>query len=228
MYGSSPELHLTIVGPGRSGIVILDLNPDVGNFFEAWQKIRMTYPKQNIFYAATCYSASHQEWFSKIWSDAMTKAFTNGAVTIPGFSPKGSEAPSNLYEVPPAKPSLNLLTWMADDPNNVGIPAGVKVPQEMLTKWYQHEEFGKDFREFYDRVILECGIEEEKLKKGTPTKRKSTSGASGDALEEPPSKQQKKIETFSAEDMTGSPHLALVVLTSIKADFFESNVDTFP
>ena len=142
--------------PGRTAVLILDLSPQVGNFFSATMKLKQSM-NTPVFYMAVCDSEVHYDWFLKYWTDELVTNFQKGSFKIAGFNPKESEPPAVSQEVAPEKPTLNVMTWLPDRDGCPGYPQGVAVPKSMVDSWYQHPIFGKAFREFYDQVVLACG-----------------------------------------------------------------------
>ena len=54
-------------GMDRSGVIIVDLNPGVGNFFSAMVacKAAFSFP---LYYLGICKNEVHVEWFDQVWS----------------------------------------------------------------------------------------------------------------------------------------------------------------
>lgn len=175
----------------RHALVIMDLNPDVGDVFAAVQKIRPSYQSLTLHYVATCYTQVHQEWFEHTWINNLARQFENKELVVPGFQPKSYSPPSNLLDEPPPRPPLNLMTWLPDVEETPGRPRGVAVPQTLLAQWYQHPQFGQAFRDFVDTVVMACGSPDGPAS-NTPLKRKK------DGEQEPESdKKHLKVSTGS-------------------------------
>lgn len=140
----------------RAAIVILDLNPGVGDFFGAFLSLRaqQTTP---VFYYAVCKDEMHMDWFRTTWIDEMVRLYTAEKLVVPGFSPKPKEPPKAILEAAPPKPELNVLTWLGDQEGRPGYSRGVQVPRQMIDAWYQHPSLGAAFRNFFDEVLQLCG-----------------------------------------------------------------------
>jgi hypothetical protein len=142
--------------PERHGVIWVDMNPEVGDFLGGFIQVRS---KTNtpMFYIAICKDEIHKEWFVKTWTDSIAKSIIEGKLKIPGFVAKAKDPPDSLMEAPPVKPVLNLMVWMADQVDKPGCPRGVSIPTSMIDKWYQHDDFGQQFRDFHDKVTAICG-----------------------------------------------------------------------
>jgi len=139
----------------KGGVLWLDLNPDVGDFAQAFfnQRGKAHVP---TFYYATCRDDVHQEWLEKSLVEYYSREFTEERFTLPGVKPKSRTPPDDLLETPPPKPELNVLTWMPDLPEKRGHPGGVQIPADKVKAWYQHALYGDKFRTFYDLVSTSC------------------------------------------------------------------------
>jgi hypothetical protein len=200
----------------RLAIVVLDLNPDVGNFFSAFQKARSKFSGLSLHYVGTCYTQMHQEWFEKAWLDQLSQQFASGELIIPGFTPKSLVTPTHILEEAPPKPALSLMTWMGDEEGMAGKPRGVKVPPALLTQWYQHQIFGDQFRTFCDVVIVECGSEDAGGNvNATPKKRKADEALL--PILSPNNKLAKQVVPLFENTTITDPILATVPMLSIKA-----------
>ena len=89
----------------------------------------------------------------------MVNKFSSQQLTMPGFTPKSMTPPSSILEAPPPKPQLNVLVWMNTE-KAAGRPKGVKVPESLLLKWYNHPTHGPKFKELVDQILAECGNED--------------------------------------------------------------------
>jgi hypothetical protein len=114
-----------------------------------------------MFYFGACKDEVHKEWLTQYHIDMYVRQFTGDKLKIPGFVPKSKVPPASLLEAAPPKPALNTLAWMEDHDDKPGFPKGVKIPADQIQKWYQHPTHGEQFRQFYDKVIAECGAPED-------------------------------------------------------------------
>jgi hypothetical protein len=140
----------------RSAVLLLDLSPDVGDFCNAFitNKAKYTFP---MFYFAACKDEVRLEWFEKTMQEHLVRLFGEGKLNVPGFTPKPKDPPTSLLETAPPKPTLNLMTWLPDHDGKPNFPRGVAIPPAMVDRWYQHVQFGEEFRKFYDDVVELCG-----------------------------------------------------------------------
>ena len=63
-------------------------------------------------------------------------------------------------QAPPAKPRLNILTWMDDVDGQPGRPSGVSVPKELFDTWNMHPVYGEEFRTVVAEIQQTCGVED--------------------------------------------------------------------
>ena len=89
----------------------------------------------------------------------MVTKYSSNQLTMPGFTPKSMTPPSSILDAPPPKPQLNVLVWMTTE-KAAGRPKGVKVPEPLLLKWYNHPTYGPKFKELVGPILAECGKED--------------------------------------------------------------------
>ena len=140
----------------RNAVLLIDLSPDVGDFFSAFvsNKVKLNTP---MFYFGVCKDDVHLEWFEKTWLEHLAKMFADAKLAVPGFAPKSTEPPASLLESTPPKPQLNIMTWLPDKENKPGCPKGLAIPKSMVDMWYQHPIYGQEFRDFFDTIVQQCG-----------------------------------------------------------------------
>jgi hypothetical protein len=140
----------------RAAIIILDMNPGVGDVFGAFLNLRIQQTTP-LFYYAVCKDEVHMDWFRTTWLDEMTRLYTTSKLAVPGFTPKTKDPPPAILEAAPPKPQLNVLTWLPDQEGRPGYSKGVCVPKTMIEAWYQHPSFGEEFRNVFDSIVQLCG-----------------------------------------------------------------------
>jgi len=143
----------------RVALVVVDAAPDVGPIYEAWLHTKLS-QSTPLCYFGTPSTAVHKDWLTQTWVDRWARQVSEGKLNIPGHSPKTAEPPTDLLEQMPPRPSLNKLVWMRDAQGQEGRPAGLKMPKPLMDIWYQHPGYGQRFRDFYDKLVNKCGVEE--------------------------------------------------------------------
>ena len=141
---------------GRKAIVIADVSLGVGDMFQAWVKFKGSY-QVPCFFFGVAESDVHKKWFEITHKAKLVEMFNDGSLIIPGFTPAGAEPPKEILEAPPPKPALNIATWLTDKTDSPGEPKGVRIPQALMSQYYQHEVFGKEFRAFVDESVAAFG-----------------------------------------------------------------------
>jgi hypothetical protein len=140
----------------RTMVMVVDVNPNVGNMLNAFLKMRGNMP---LYYFGICDNNIHESWLSATTIANALEQFTSGKLLIPGVTPATVAPPEGVMEVPPSRPALSLMVWMRDMPSVAGCPQGIKFPRELLDRWHSHEKFGDAFRTFYTEVLAVCGEE---------------------------------------------------------------------
>ena len=148
----------------RALIVLVDLTPLVGNFISAFFAARVKFQATPMFYFGVCSTHMHREWLERQTLSKLLKLFVADKFVIPGYTPKSAIPPESLLEAPPPKPSMNMMLWMKDVRDSPGMPQGIKFPESTLAKWYEHPKYGAEFKEFFDKVLEVCGVEEDSSK----------------------------------------------------------------
>ena len=141
---------------GRKAVIVADVSLGVGDMFQAWVKFRASHQVPSFFFGVA-ESDVHKEWFEITHKAKLVDMFNSGALIIPGFTPAGAEPPKEILEAAPPKPALNVATWLPDKADTPGEPRGVRIPQAVMNLYYQHEVFGKEFREFVDEWVAAFG-----------------------------------------------------------------------
>ena len=72
----------------HTGIVILDITPQVGNFFEAFLNLEKGLNTPAL-YCPLFGDDSHQEWFETYWTGEMSAMFQKGDLNVPNMERLG-------------------------------------------------------------------------------------------------------------------------------------------
>ena len=134
----------------RAAVVIADLNPGVGNMFQAFMKAKQD-QRVPLFFLCVCESTVHLDWCRSTWVDTLVANFQEGKLNIPGAHPQAATPPSDILETLPPKPQLKLLTYV-ESPQKPH-PTGLAIPADVVNTWYNHGTYGVAFREFYDKLV---------------------------------------------------------------------------
>ena len=81
----------------------------------------------------------HYDWFVNQVTIDMVDSFVKDELTIPGASPEKGDVPSNLVEQPPAKPTMNVMTFLSDKADSPGEPRGIKIPDSCMSTWLHYK-----------------------------------------------------------------------------------------
>ncbi len=166
--------------PARSCFIVIDLFPGVGNFFDAFVDLRkaLNHP---MVYVGTSDDLGRLEWLQQTKSQNLAQLWSAGALSVPGFNPELDGAPNNdlLHTFPP-RPTLNVLTFGADDDD--GNPRGLRVPEAITKQWLNHDTFGDDFRTFLDEFYETYGAQDDPIEENQVTGTGTTGKRPGDPV----------------------------------------------
>ena len=82
----------------------------------------------------------------------MLVEYEAGTLSVPGYTMQSPDVPTALMEQMPTKPALNSLLWMEGDGEGGSTTCGVRFPEQIVAKWFNHPDFGDEFKDFYKEV----------------------------------------------------------------------------
>ncbi len=201
----------------RLVLVIADLNIREGNSLQAYIKKHKSFAVPTYYFGISPDDVS-REFVLEETLDTIAKGWLDNMLMVPGATPPNKEPPSDLLEVAPAKPQLQLLVWGEKKPGQ-GL-AQIRVPKEVAQKWSLHPQFRETFNAFLEELIEEGALQEDRG--GKREREECLSQAATNGEEEPavaisPSKMPK-LEPSRVTDLSDitSTLLADVALTSLK------------
>ena len=164
--------------PGRSPVLIVDMNAIVGNFADAFISVRAQI-NRSLYYIGFVDDPMGLDWLQETKLNYIADCVAMGSVKIPGHNPNPVEVTA-LIEQRPVRPLLNVLTFGKD--NADGLPQCLHLPKAHQT-WITHPKYGMQFTEFLDKMKethpdVDVSLNEEH---GSDPKRPLPSGAAPDA-----------------------------------------------
>lgn len=74
--------------PNSTGLVVVDCNPGVGNFMEAFTQVIQ---QNNVaaLYVPIFGDMEHRDWFDQFWSSELCQQFQEGKLAVPGCERQG-------------------------------------------------------------------------------------------------------------------------------------------
>ncbi|CAK9011673.1 unnamed protein product [Durusdinium trenchii] len=151
------------------GLVIVDVVPNVGTFFEGFQQFTQKCNTPS-FYMPLFKDMEHREWFEAYWSEDMAASFVKGQISVSGVERLADDPPAEHLESPPDPPALKRCVYGKVEQEIVTI----EIP-DMLVKLHGENEAFKVFHKaFLARHPLAKAFPKPPSKSGPGPKAKST------------------------------------------------------
>ncbi|CAK9040562.1 unnamed protein product [Durusdinium trenchii] len=131
----------------NGAMFIIDVNPGVGNMFDAFMAKRASV-NYNLQYVAMVHEDLSAEWFQETKAQALASGHMAGKVQIPGHAVGSQECPPDLLESEPPLPKLNLMVSRSD--------LYPEVPPAVIRQW-MGTEMSSEMQKFLDSVHEEFG-----------------------------------------------------------------------
>ena len=135
----------------RHAVIVWELNPGVGNLYDAFVQSRSGWNFPS-YYVAMTDESSHLDWLTHSKKEMAAEMHLNGLLTVPTFNPLPEEIPATLLQDPPEVPQLSKLVAVKvlDGTQTVHKLA---IPEHIIKMWATHPEYGEGFqnklKEFY-------------------------------------------------------------------------------
>jgi hypothetical protein len=129
--------------PGKLVVLIVDVNPGVGNLLDAYMSCKsgMQMP---MHYLAIADGDLHQDWLHQVKVDAMRQKHYNGEVAMPGRPQPSKEIPMYLLDMLPTAPTLSKLAMKVDSEGSSS-KLQLLIPKVLMDTWGLHEMFKDRF-----------------------------------------------------------------------------------
>ena len=171
-------------------IVVVDLFPRVGDFCQAFAKLRSTMNSgASMFYVAVGEKSKELDWLRLSLNDELVEKVKAGSLTIPGmqkaFAP---DLAADLLEALPAPPIMNLLVTQGE-----GEFRKLVIPKALVQKWAADPDFGQDFTTWLDNFLETYAIGEDSAEPVSNKRAGDQAGAGQGAADPLPSPKKAKV-----------------------------------
>ena len=142
--------------PPRALIEIIDINPDVGCFFNAF----LTMSAQSTFavrYTNICHDDVQSEWLLSIKKDLVADEFQSGKLIVNGFTPLGDQPPLEHFEKAPELPDLKLCSWHKTASTTENDKYVLCLPTGTYQSWFHHDTYSDEFGKCIGEITQDMG-----------------------------------------------------------------------
>ncbi|CAK8987791.1 Uncharacterized protein SCF082_LOCUS1126 [Durusdinium trenchii] len=175
-------------------VLLLDLNPRVGDFAQAFCKLRNQLGcSASLFYCAVGDKGKDLDWMRLSLIEDLVDKAKHGQIQIPGMTPHQQEISSDLLEPLPTLPIMNLLVTTGEAEFKK-----LQIPHHLVKKWRADDEFGDEFGKWLDGFCEKYSVTEESQPTSeTTSPQKTTAGGTAEVVE--PSPKRLKADEVAAD-----------------------------
>ena len=188
-------------------ILVLDLFPRVGDFCQAFAKLRgIMNSGASMFYVAVGEKSKELDWLRLTLVEEMVDKVKGGHMTLPNMSkPFQPEVANDLLEALPALPIMNLLVTKGE-----GEFRELKIPKKLVEKWASDADFGEGFQKWLETFLETYTIGEEA--EASPNKKRGAD----DEAEKLQSPKKPKLPEIPADSLVDNDKITETLLVDAK------------
>ena len=175
-------------------VLLLDLNPRVGDFAQAFCRLRSHLGSPtSLFYLAVGDKGKDLDWMRLSLAEELVEKAKAGQILIPGMQPFQKELNPDVLDALPTLPIMNLLVTSGEAEYRK-----LQVPHALVKKWRADEEFGDEFAKWLDGFLETYAVTPEDAGPAPTTNSpsKTLPGGVADAVE--PSPKKLKVEEVNS------------------------------
>ena len=132
---------------GNTVLVLVELNPGVGNLLDAFMTRRAAL-RMPMHYVGLADNSTHWDWLKQTKAAMLREKHFARDLQVAGHPTPTKEMPSDLLETNPSAPVLNKLTIV----EGVGPDKKPRlcIPPDIVSTWAEHEKFKTEFKTFVE------------------------------------------------------------------------------